>query len=116
MEEVGPGFQVKWERLVCRAVAARGIALKPQAHVVAPDGRNAYIDLGIEELKFGVEIDGFLNHMARFGRDRKRARMLALECEWTIAPFAVEEVATSLDAVADEIVRHVHRLRNRRAA
>jgi very-short-patch-repair endonuclease len=116
LEEVGPGFQVKWERMVYRAVAARGIRLKPQAHVVAPDGRQAYIDLGIEELKFGVEIDGFLNHMARFAGDRKRARMLALECDWTIAPYAVEEISSNLDAVADEIVRHVLRLRRRRVA
>jgi len=110
LEEVGPGFQVKWERMVYRAVAARGIRLKPQARVVAPDGRAAFIDLGIEELRFGVEIDGFLNHMARFAGDRRRARMLAFECDWTIAPFATEEIAKDLDGVADEIVRHVRRL------
>jgi hypothetical protein len=109
LEEVGPGFQVKWERMVFRAVAARGITLKPQAKVVAPNGRKAFIDLGIEELKFGVEIDGFLNHMARFAKDRRRARMLGLECDWLISAYAVEEIATGLDAVADEIVRHVRR-------
>jgi len=111
--EVGPGFQVKWERMVHRAVAARGIRLKPQAKVVAPDGRKAFIDLGIEELKYGVEIDGFLNHMARFAKDRRRARMLATECEWTIAPYAVEEVATDLAGVADDIVATVRRLERR---
>jgi hypothetical protein len=115
LEEVAPGFQVKWERMVHRAVAARGIRLKPQAKVVAPDGRTAFIDLGIEELRYGVEIDGFLNHMARFAKDRVRARMLATECEWTIAPYAVEEVVTDLAAVADDIVRTVVRLRRRAA-
>ena len=45
-----------------------------------------------------MEIDGFLNHMARFARDRRRARMLATECEWTIAPYAVEEVAKDLES------------------
>lgn len=116
LEEVGPGFQVKWERMVYRAVAARGIRLKPQAEVVAPDGRKAFIDLGIEELKYGVEIDGFLNHMARFAKDRRRARMLATECEWTIAPYAVEEVATDLPAVADDIATTVRRMQRRRVA
>jgi very-short-patch-repair endonuclease len=116
LEEVGPGFQVKWERMVYRAVAARGVRLKPQARVVAPDGREAFIDLGIEELRFGVEIDGFLNHMARFAGDRRRARMLAFECDWTIAPFATEEIAKDLAGVADEIVRHVRRLASLRAA
>ena len=116
LEEVGPGFQVKWERMVYRAVAARGVRLKPQAKVEAPDGRHAFIDLGIEELRFGVEIDGFLNHMARFAGDRRRARMLAVECEWTIAPYAVEEVAKDLAGVADEIVRHVRHLERLRAA
>ena len=116
LEEVGPGFQVKWERMVHQAVAARGIRLKPQAEVVAPDGRKAFIDLGIEELRYGVEIDGFLNHMARFAKDRRRARMLATECEWAIAPYAVEEVATDLAGVADDIVATVRRIQRRRAA
>jgi very-short-patch-repair endonuclease len=115
LEEVGPGFQVKWERMVHRAVLRRGIRLKPQAKVEAPGGRVAFIDLGIEELKFGVEIDGFLNHMARFAADRRRARMLAVEMDWTIAPFAVEEIAADLEAVADEIVAHVRRCERRAA-
>jgi very-short-patch-repair endonuclease len=114
LEEVGPGFQVKWERMVYRAVAVRGIRLKPQAKVVAPDGRTAFIDLGIEDLRYGVEIDGFLNHMARFARDRRRARMLATECEWTIAPYAVEEVAKDLAGVADDIVATIRRIQRRR--
>ena len=116
LEEVAPGYQVMWERRLHRALLAAGVRLKPQTHVVAPDGREAYLDLGDEQLRFGVEIDGFLNHMARFAKDRKRTRMLALECGWTISPYAVEEVTTGLDLVADEIVRHVLRLRSARAA
>jgi very-short-patch-repair endonuclease len=110
LEEVAPGFQVKWERMVFRAVLRRGVRLQPQVPVRAADGRKAAIDLGIEDLRFGVEIDGFLNHMARFKADRRRARMLALELDWTIAPYAVDEIVDNLDAVADEIVRHVRRL------
>ena len=83
--------------------------MKPQAEVRAPDGRRAFIDLGIEKLKFGVEIDGFLNHMERFAADRRRARMLAVELDWVIAPYAVEEIARDLESVADEIVAQVHR-------
>lgn len=93
LEEVGPGFQVKWERMVHRAVLARGVRLEPQARVQPPDGRTAFLDLGIPELRFGVEIDGFLNHMARFAADRRRTRLLAVELDWTIAPYAVEEIS-----------------------
>jgi very-short-patch-repair endonuclease len=116
LEEVGPGFQVKWERMVFRAVLRRGLRLTPQAPVNAPDGRQAFIDLGIPEIKFGVEIDGFLNHMARFAADRKRARLLAMEMGWMIAPYAVEEIVANLDAVADEIVRYARRREHQPAA
>jgi len=115
LEEVGPGFQVKWERMVHRAVLKRGVRLTPQTLVEAPDGRSAYLDLGIEALRFGVEIDGFLNHMARFAADRRRARLLALELGWTIAPYAVEELAADLDAAAQEIAAYVKRLRRESA-
>jgi very-short-patch-repair endonuclease len=111
IEEIGPGYQVKYERTLHLALRQRGIDMKPQTKVEASDGRVAYLDLGIEELRFGVEIDGFLNHMARFQADRRRARMLALELGWTIAPVAVDEIVDSLDPVVDEIVRHVLRLR-----
>lgn len=116
LEEVGPGFQVKWERILFRAVLAEGVRMEPQTLVEAPDGRQAYVDLGIARLRFGVEIDGFLNHMARFRADRVRARMLAVELDWTIAPYAVEEIATRLGAVASEIARHVRRLEAAAAA
>jgi very-short-patch-repair endonuclease len=111
LDEVAPGFQVKWERLLHRACLRAGVRMQPQTLVEAPDGRRAYVDLGIEQLRFGVEIDGFLNHMARFAADRRRARLLALELGWTIAPYAVEEIAAGVERVAAEIARHVRRLR-----
>ena len=111
LEEVGPGFQVKWEGMLHRALLKRGVRMRPQTPVRAADGRRAFIDLGDEELKYGVEIDGFLNHMARFAADRRRMRMVAVECGWTIAQYAVEEIAASLDAVADEIAAEARRRR-----
>jgi very-short-patch-repair endonuclease len=111
--QVGPGYQVKWERDVRRAVASLGVDLQPQVSVSAPDGRRAFIDLGLPELRYGVEIDGFLHHMARFAADRQRARMLAVELGWVIAQFAVEEIAADLWGVAREIVRHVESIRRR---
>lgn len=116
LEEVGPGFQVKWERMVHRAVLAEGVRMRPQTPVRAADGRKAFIDLGLEEIGYGVEIDGFLNHMARFAADRRRGRMLAVELGWTIAPYAVEEIATDLRGVAREIAADVRRLRRERSA
>ena len=115
LEEVAPGYQVMWERRFHRALLAAGVRLKPQTRVVALDGRTAYLDLGDEQLKFGVEIDGFLNHMARFAADRRRARVLALELGWTIAPYAVEELATHMAAAVAEVVAYVEQ-RRRRAA
>jgi hypothetical protein len=53
--------------------------------------------------------------MARFKAERRRARMLAVELDWKIAPYAVEEIATKLDAVADEIAAFVRALRRRAA-
>ena len=113
LEEVAPGYQVMWERRLHRALLKAGVRLKPQTEVVAPDGRKAFLDLGDEELRFGVEIDGFLNHMARFAADRKRARLLAVELGWTIAPYAVQELAESMDVAVAEIVSYVRLLETR---
>jgi len=115
LEEVAPGYQVMWERRLHRALLKAGVRLKPQTKVVAPDGRTAYLDLGDEALRFGVEIDGFLNHMARFAADRKRARLLAVELDWTIAQFAVEELAKSMDRVVAEIASYIRLIRARAA-
>ena len=115
IDELAPGYQAIWERRLHRAVLALGVRLTPQTKVVAPDGREAYLDLGDESIRFGVEVDGFLNHMARFAKDRRRARLLAVELEWTIAPYAVEELAADLGAVAREVAETVRRLRARAA-
>jgi len=111
LELVAPGYQAMWERRLHRAVLRLGVRLKSQTEVVAPDGRKAFLDLGEEAIKFGVEVDGFLNHMGRFAADRRRTRLLAMELKWTIAPYAVEELAADLDAAAREIVAYVRRLR-----
>ena len=116
LEEVAPGYQVLWERRLHRALLKAGVRLKPQTEVVAPDGRTAFLDLGDERLHFGVEIDGFLNHMARFASDRRRARMLAVELDWTIAQYAVEELAVSMDRAVAEIVSYVRLLEARARA
>jgi hypothetical protein len=116
LEELAPGFHVTWERLLHRALAEAGVVMTPQVPVRAPDGRVAYLDLGRVELRFGVEIDGFINHMARFAADRRRARMLALELDWVIANVAVEELEDDLAGVVAEIVAYVRRLERLLAA
>lgn len=116
LEEVAPGYQARWEGELHRALLKVGVRLTPQTRVEAPDGRLAYLDLGDERLEFGVEIDGFLNHMARFAADRRRARMLAVELEWTIAPYAVEELVANMPGVVAEIASYVRMLEARQAA
>jgi len=114
LEQLAPGYQAMWERRLHRAVLKLGVRLTPQVEVKAPDGRRAFLDLGDEKIKFGVEVDGFLNHMARFAADRRRARLLAMKCDWTIAPYAVEELAADLEGAAQEVAAYVKRLRRER--
>ena len=116
LEELAPGYQVVWEQRLHRRLLQVGVVLQPQVKVEASDGRKAFVDLGDEQLRFGVEIDGFLNHMARFAADRVRSRLLALELGWLLAPYAVEELAADMDGVVADIKRHVRRLQSRRAA
>lgn len=116
LEEVAPGYQVMWERRLHRRLLKAGVRLTPQTRVVAPDGRTAYLDLGDAGLRFGVEIDGFVNHMARFAADRRRARLLAVELGWTIAPYAVEELAADMDVAVAQIASYLVTMRARAAA
>jgi very-short-patch-repair endonuclease len=110
LEEVGPGYQSVWERRLHLALRRAGVDMQPQVKVDAEDGRCAFLDLGIRRLKYGVEVDGFLSHMARFAGDRRRARMLAKELEWTVDAFAVSEIADDMAAVVREIATTVTRL------
>jgi very-short-patch-repair endonuclease len=116
LEEVGPGYQSVWERRLHVALRRAGVVMQPQVKVKADDGREAFLDLGIRRLKYGVEVDGFLSHMQRFAADRRRARMLAKEMNWTVDNFAVEELANDMTAVVREIVRTVARLKAALAA
>jgi hypothetical protein len=115
LEELAPGYQSMWERRLHRGLLKIGVVMTPQVRVVAVNGAVAYLDLGREDLMFGVEVDGFVNHMARFAADRKRARMLALDTGWTVPVYAVEEIRRDCDAVVREIAREVRR-RERNAA
>ena len=107
----------KWRRLLDPMFSPKQVArLEPQVRVVAPDGRTAYIDMGDETIRYGVEVDGFLNHMARFAADRRRSRMLAVELDWTIAHYAAEELAADLVGAARDIAAEVKRRRATAAA
>jgi very-short-patch-repair endonuclease len=115
LEELAPGYQAVWEARLHRALLRAGVVLQPQVEVEAPDGRRAFIDLGDRELRFGVEIDGFLNHMARFAEDRRRTRLVAIELGWLLAPYAVEEIAADMPGVVSDVKAHLERLRRRAA-
>lgn len=68
---------------------------QPQVSLRLPDGREVYrIDLGVEELRFGVEYDGHEHHstLADLEHDRRRRRELAERFGWLIVPVTRENV------------------------
>jgi hypothetical protein len=113
LEEVGPGYQSVWERRLHLALRRAGVEMQPQVKVEAPDGRCAFLHLGIRRIKYGVEVDGFLSHMQRFAGERRRARMLAKEVEWTVDAFAVSELADDMAGAVREIVATAPRLESK---
>lgn len=107
-----PGTLSEPERLVARAVLARGIRME----INAPIGQ--YFGDLVDYLgKVNVEIDGREYHSAPipFDNDRKRQNWMVLE-DWLVLRYSAATVNRNVDKVADEIVAVVRRRRKSRRA
>jgi hypothetical protein len=70
-------------------------APEPQVSITGAAGREIYrIDLGVEELRFGVEYDGVEHHTSDADRahDLRRRYDLAVRRNWTVLPVTRENV------------------------
>lgn len=107
LEEVAPGYQVVWEGVLHRALAAAGVHLEPQVQVQLPGGGSAFVDLGCRRRRFAVEVDGLVSHLDRFTQDRQRGRQLVL-AGWVVVHVSVAELTGDLDRVVREIAAAYH--------
>lgn len=107
-----PGTLSEPERLVARALRARGIRME----INAPIGRY-YGDLVDYLAKVDVEIDGrgFHTEPAVFDNDRVRQNWMVLE-GWLVLRYSAARVSRDPGKVADEIAAVVRRRRKSRGA
>nr|WP_296774411.1 DUF559 domain-containing protein [Rhodococcus sp. (in: high G+C Gram-positive bacteria)] len=107
-----PGTLSEPERLVARAVRARGIRME----INAPIGRY-YGDLVDYLAKVDVEIDGreFHTEPATFDNDRVRQNWMMLE-GWLVLRYSAARVSRDPGKVADDIAAVVRRRRKSRGA
>lgn len=86
-------------------------APQPQVSVRLPHGRELYrIDLGVEELRFGVEYDGHEHHTSERDQehDRRRRKELAERFGWLVVPVTRENVfghARDIEGILQEGIR-----------
>lgn len=107
-----PGTLSEPERLVARAVRARGIKVETNAPI------GWYVGDVVDYLaKVDVEIDGRKYHTAPepFDNDRIRQNWMVLE-GWLVLRYSAATVYRDLDRVADQIVAVVRRRRKNRRA
>lgn len=107
-----PGTLSEPERMVARAVRARGIRME----INAPIGR--YVgDLVDYRARVDVEIDGREYHSAPavFDNDRIRQNWMVMQ-SWLVLRFSAATVYRDVDKVADHIVEVVRRRRRTRGA
>lgn len=107
-----PGTWSEPERMVARAVRARGLRME----INAPIG--PYIgDLVCFRARVDVEIDGreFHSAPAPFDNDRVRQNWMLLD-DWLVLRFSAATVYRDVDRVADQIVAVVRRRRRSRGA
>jgi hypothetical protein len=92
---------------------------EPQVEILLPDGRVIYrIDLGVEDLFFGVEYDGEEHHSSAEDRehDRIRRRDLAERFDWLVIPVTKANVfgaGRDIERLLHEGVREARRRRGR---
>jgi very-short-patch-repair endonuclease len=77
----------------CMIIDAGLPKVDPQVRVRLPDGGNAFLDLGFEEYRLGVEYDGLAFHTspADSAHDRRR-RALVAQTGWALGVFQAPRV------------------------
>ena len=91
----------------------------PQVPVRTPDGFPAYwIDLGVEELRFGVEYDGEEHHTSEKDRahDRERRKILDERHDWLVKPATKQNVfgvTRDVERILHEGIREARQRRGR---
>ena len=90
---------------------------EPQVEVRS-QGRLAYIDVGNEELRFGVEFQGLEWHTGQVNeaKDQTRLGWLDQDERWILEPVWTPDVYGRNARIEDIILDGVHRARRRRAA
>ncbi|MFV0309995.1 MAG: type IV toxin-antitoxin system AbiEi family antitoxin domain-containing protein [Desertimonas sp.] len=104
LDDGGP-HQSHAEVRVADALRAAGVPVIPQAAVAIVGGRTLHVDLGVPELRWGVELDVHPEHRSIEGaaNDAER-RSLAMAAGWTI------ETAAELDVAAASLPGLIRRL------
>jgi hypothetical protein len=77
----------------CMIIDADLPPVRPQVEVLLPDGGRAYLDLGFEEYRLGVEYDGARHHTAVHDveHDRHRRSLIA-RAGWGVSVFRSDRV------------------------
>jgi hypothetical protein len=93
------------------ALERRGVPVVPQVPVLA-DGRLIHLDLGVPEVRWGIELDIHPEHrtVPGHGRDARRRRSLRAS-DWAVEVVTEVDVAgpRRLEATADELAGLYHR-------
>jgi len=89
---------------------ARGVPVVNQAVVLrASTGREARIDLGVPDVRWGVELDIHPEHDTVEGRSKDARRVRDLQvADWQIEPVVEADMANA-GALADELAASYHR-------
>ena len=104
-----PAYEAMVEAMVGEALSVAGLLLAPQFEVWDGPFLTARLDFADEELKLGVEVDGFRYHGSREAQRRDRARDRILRAlGWTIIRVDASEVMGAMSRVVAEILA-VHR-------
>lgn len=103
------GAEARAQSLLVRA----GVKLRPQVEVWDGPFLIARLDLGDEEVRFGVEVDGPSHWLeSRPQRDRRRDRRL-LRRDWEVLRYTTDDVYDRPRTFVSE-VRHAYAVRRRR--
>jgi very-short-patch-repair endonuclease len=99
------------ELRVWRSLAQLGYDLDRQVMVTLDDGGTVRLDLGIVDLKLGIEVDHVTWHGGRLDAqgDKRRDRMLT-RLGWTVVRVTDEDVEQRLATTIDDLVAIIERL------